>query len=399
MAEYSTILSNEELFNLASAAGSPGESIYSQYDGLTDFVSSLGGLNTQEAMAKANQFLQISMAWFDKEVYVEEAYDILEEQGFGRREAMPYMGMLRNLYAKVADSVNPKFKNLQDGDEYFPGIVKKPEVREIFYDLTEDYQNYITIEQVEMRTAFRDEYGISTLVGKIMEGMRNKFIEWMYNKKLDVINNLINSNELKGSQVAEVPMDSYSVAELQGLSNLIDNAISAATLTSNGAFNINGWKYRPRKSDLKVLIRPLIDNTAKNYVTPYAFNDVVLKNGVDKVYVENFGGLKPYVTIEGTKTYVSAVKDNEGRNTNTYKAEGSDTIYTESQIEWEDPNEDVLAVIADKDIMFTIEQEGLVVEPYYNQRTRATTFWFSEANIGFHFDKQKDIIVIKKKQN
>jgi len=395
--EINNILSNKELYELATAEGSPAAALFSKYDTYDEFADYISGLNTAEAHELANKFLEISMAWYDKEMFVEEAADILEEQGFGEKESMAYAGMMRNLYVKVSNPVEPKFKNIQNGAGTSPYMVRKPEVTEIFYTFNADYQNYITVQNVEMKTAFASAYGVSELIAKVMEGLRNKFVEWVYNKKLEVLNLLVNDENLKDSQVVEVTMDSYSNAELQNLSNVIDNAISALTLTANGAFNMKGWKQRERKENLRLLMRPLIDNAAKNYVTPYAFNDVILKNDVKKVYIENFGGLIPQVDINGTLTDVEPIYDEENRNTDTFKAEGSETVYTLDDIVWKDPNEDILAVIANKDIMKMIEQEGYIVEGAYNQSNRATTFWASEANVGFIYDRYKNIIVIKKK--
>lgn len=391
------ILSNKELFELASAEGSPAAALFAKYDTYEDFAAYVAGLETSEAHELANKFLEISMAWYDREMFVEGAADILEEQGFGEKESMAYAGMMRNLYVKVSNPVDPKYKNLQNGSAPSPYMVRKPEVTEIFYTFNADYQNYITVQNVEMKTAFANAYGVSELIAKVMEGLRNKFVEWVYNKKLETLNLLVNDTNLKDSQKIEVTMDSYSNAELQNLSNVLDNAISALTLTANGAFNMKGWKQRERKEDLRLLIRPLIDNAAKNYVLPYAFNDVILKNDVKKVYVENFGGLIPQVDIEGTLTDASPIYDSENRNTDTFSVEGSETVYELSDIVWKDPNEDIIAILADKDIMKVIEQEGYIVEGAYNQATRATTFWASEANIGFIYDRYKNCIIIKKK--
>ena len=395
------ILSNEEIFKLATAEGSPSASIFTAYDNYDAFKDYVTGLDTKDAMDLRNAFIGVAMAWYDKEMLVEEAYDILEEQGFGTKESMAYAGMMRNLYVKVSNSVDPKYKNLQNGDSFSPDIVRKPTVTEIFFTTSSDFQNYITVQPVETKTAFLTPNGVSELTAKCMEGLRNSFVDWVYNKKLEVLNLLVNDENLKTSQIAEVPMDSYSNAELQNLSNAIDNIISAITLTSNGAFNMNSWKYRPRKEDLCVLMRPIIDNTAKNYITPYAFNDVVLKNGIKKVYVENFGGLVPTVEINGVETELKAIHDTEGRNTETYSVDGttSGTVYEADDITWKDPNADVLAVIADKDIMKVIEQEGFIIEPWYNPRTRSTNFWASEANVGFIYDRQKDVVVVKKKSS
>ena len=395
--EITNILSNKELFELASAEGSPAAGLFAKYDTYEDFAKYVSGLETADAHELANKFLEISMAWYDKEMFVEDAIDILEEQGFGEKESMQYAGMMRNLYVKVSNPVDPKYKNLQNGTAPSPYMVRKPEITEIFYTFNSDYQNYITVQNVEMKTAFASAYGVSELIAKVMEGLRNKFVEWVYNKKLETLNLLVNDENLKDSQKIEVPMNSYSNAELQNLSNVLDNAISALTLTANGAFNMKGWKQRERKENLRLLIRPLIDNAAKNYVLPYAFNDVILKNDVKKVYVENFGGLIPQVDIEGTLTTVEPIYDSENRNTDTFKVEGSETVYTLDDIVWLDPNEDIIAVLADKDIMKVIEQEGYIVEGAYNQATRATTFWASEANIGFIYDRYKNVIIIKKK--
>lgn len=394
------IPTNEELFELAVAEGSPAQSIFSKYDSYEDFAKKVAGLSTEDAMKEKNALLDIALAWFDENFETEDAGDILEEQGVGTKVGMSYCGMMRNLYIKTPEPIDPAYKDNRDGVVLSPAVQRKFKVAELFFTTNSDYQNAVTIDEIESKRSFQGPTGISELAAGVRRGLNNKRIEWGYQKKLETLNLLINDPNLKDSQKVEVDMNTYSVAELQNLSNVIDNVVSAMTINSTGAFNMNSWKVRPRKEDLVILMKPIIDNASKNYVTPYAFNDVILKNGIKKVYVENYGGLVP--TVDGTEsTALKPIHDELGSPTGLYSENGlaSDAKqYTEDEIKWFDPNEDVLGVIMDKNIIKEIYQDGRVIEPFYNVRTRKTTLWDSDPNLGFIYDRQKDIAVIKKKK-
>lgn len=393
------IPTNEELFELAVAEGSPAQSIFSKYDSYQDFATKVAGLSTEDAMKEKNALLDIALAWFDENFETEDAGDILEEQGVGTKVGMSYCGMMRNLYIKTPEPIDPAYKDNRDGVVLSPAVQRKFKVAELFFTTNSDYQNAVTIDEIESKRSFQGPTGISELAAGVRRGLNNKRIEWGYQKKLETLNLLINDSNLKDNQKIEVNMNSYSVAELQNLSNVIDNVVSAMTINSTGAFNMNSWKVRPKKDDLVILMKPIIDNASKNYVTPYAFNDVILKNGIKKVYIENYGGLIP--TVDGTEdTELKPIHDDLGSPVGLYSENGlaSDaTQYTEDEVQWYDPNEDVLAVIMDKNIMKEIFQDGRVIEPFYNVRTRKTTLWDSDPNLGFIYDRQKDVVIIKKK--
>ena len=64
-----------------------------------------------------------------------------------------------------------------------------------------------------------------------------------------------------------------------------------------------------------------------------------------------------------------------------------------------DPNADVIGIIADKDFIFEVDQNPYSVYGMYNPANMCTTYWANKPNVGFHNDRQKNLVVIKKKNN
>lgn len=391
------ILTNKQLYEIATAKDAPGATLYSDFNNYEDFAKYAGALSTSDARQLANTFTTTSFAWYLEHVYVETGVNYLEEQGFGKKTVQAYYGMLQKMYLKVSDCVDPKFIGVQNGEVVSPFINRNPETQELFYTFTDSYQNYITISDQEMKTAFASETGVAEYVAGVLEGMTAKFVEWELNKELDTINVAINSviYPLSDEQKITVPMASANDAELKNLSNSIKNTISAMCMKATAAFNAGSWKYRQKKEDLVLLIKPIYDNALSTYVLPYTFKNGIEIEGIKKIYTDNFGGLVP--TVDGTiSTKLVPVYDSEGRPTHTYSDDAAEpTIYQESAIKWYDPNEDVIAVLIDADAFFEIDQNPMHVYPIFNPRTERTTYFFNKMNIGFHFDKQRNIVVFR----
>lgn len=395
------ILTNKELYEVATAKDTPGASLYSNFNSYEDFAKYAGALETQEARTLVNSYTTTSFAWYLENVYTETGANYLEEQGFGKKTIQAYFGMLQKMYVKVPDCVDAKFIGVQNGEVISPFINRNPETTELFYTFTDNYQNYVSISDQEIKTAFASETGISEFVAGVLEGMTAKFVEWELNKELDTINVAINSEiyPLSNEQNITIPMATASDSELKNLSNTIKNLVSAMCLKATAAFNAGSWKYRQKKEDLALLIKPIYDNALSTYVLPYTFKDGIEIEGIKKIYTDNFGGLVP--TVDGTlETKLTPVRDNEGRVTHTY-TDGASTphIYNENEVEWYDPNKDVIAVLIDKDAFFEIDQNPMRVYPIFNPRTERTNYFFNKMNIGFHFDKQRNIVVIRGDEN
>lgn len=95
------------------------------------------------------------------------------------------------------------------------------------------------------------------------------------------------------------------------------------------------------------------------------------------VYDENFGSVV------------------EGKWARTEGGAADPTIDPED-VMYEDPNEDVLMVIAQKGLLFEDIQNEMTTQPIYNPRTLCTNYWMSQPETGLAFDPVYGCIVIKK---
>ena len=117
---------------------------------------------------------------------------------------------------------------------------------------------------------------------------------------------------------------------------------------------------------------------------------------IKEVVLPDFGGL--VATTDGTlanKLY--PVYDEEGRPTDTYTTDAEGLIPYTGDIEWYDPNADVIAVIAEKGVLFEDDQNPYSVYGIYNPRNMCTTYWANKPTVGYHYDYYKNFVVIKKK--
>ena len=126
------------------------------------------------------------------------------------------------------------------------------------------------------------------------------------------------------------------------------------------------------------------------------YNPENLAINTEVIKVQNFGGL---VATEVGGTPLKMVYDNLGRIEGYAKQSAPEVIIPESDIIWEDPNEDVIAVLCDKDFLVEVETEPYnVLAAPYNARGRYQVYWASKAGIGINIDIHKNFVVFKKAQ-
>lgn len=228
--------------------------------------------------------------------------------------------------------------------------------------------------------------------------------------------------------------------------NMVNNIVDGMVYTpATGAFNKAGFETVQDISRLKLLCRPTLANGLK---TISKLNDAKeMSLNIDVVKLPDFGGLTPtltasetyaagtvYLANDSTPTYtefkaltasaaiatiassLTGVKRTEINDSfgvkvaDAYYLAGgvastgsgqSATSYTTiyvpvSHTRNTDPNADILAVIADKGLVFENVQNPYNVEPIRNPRGLYTNFWCSSVNNGIVVDNYKNFVVIRK---
>lgn len=357
-----------------------------------------------------NDFFDLSLRVFLQKIDVADVKDLLSDQGFGEDYATPYGGYTQRIAINSISPVSPTFKGLHNGMSPDPFVVRKPETNERFFTQNFDYQSLITMPDVEMyKNMFVNENGMSEYMAGIMKALANGYELQVYNNKLEALNAAINSTNyaLKDTQkygVAISNMDASGIntanaetayaSQFIGFIQLVRNIVDSMVYNpATGAFNQAGFKTTQDKGRLKMLVRPTLANSVAAIMKLNNADDMSLP--IDIVKVPDFGGLTPYKEA-GFTTQLYPVYDSLGSLIGYDTSKGSTTVKVQPDaVYWKDPNEKVLAVIADKGVVFTNTQNPYKVEPIRNPRGLYTNFWASSVNNGIFYDRFYNLVTIE----
>ena len=373
-----------------------------------------------------NEFFELSLRVGFQMLNVSKARNPLAATGLVQTYDTPNGGFVQRIAVNSIKPVSPRFKGLEDGQSVDPYTVRKPESSERFFPMNFDYQSFITIQDYQVRTIFISEYGMGAYVAGIMEGLRNGYTIQEFENTLECLNVALNSTTypLKDTQI--VDLDTWgsgtggvvSGEDLIGLiKNIKDITTAMETTPQSGAFNAAGFETVVDPSDLVLLMRAGLKTEIDLKLEVGAFNPDRLSLPYEIKELQDFGGLKPYVTIETVKTYVTECYDSNGTEVGYVvgtpdgaaykKANGKwyvkiSTVETEcymdKDVSWEDPNEDILAILIQKGAIFENAQNPYVVRPAVNPAGLYTNYWASRPNNGINFDYFYTMVVFRKPQ-
>lgn len=391
-------LSNAEIYKAARAYSSNFEKSSSAYSA-EEFYKYVAGMDTVDARNLANEFTETALMFYLNKVEGVAAKNPFKNKDLIEKFFVPFAGLKQNMYVRVSKSVDPKFKGISDGAGADPFRVKKPVVEDIYYTFNDDYQNYITINEIQMKTAFAQENGVSSLVQGIMLGLASQFTEWETDHLLETLSTLLNDVNLRDTQVEEIEIaddDNVTRDELKDFVACVNNVADAMTIRATSAFNIANFPKVVDKSDLRLIVRPGLKNTLKTQLLESAFNKEELNMDIEQVVLPDFGGLIP--STDGTLTNrLYMVYDEEGRATDTYTTDADGLVPYTGDVEWYDPNADILGIVIEKGALFEDDQNAYSVYGIYNPRNMCTTYWANKPTVGFHYDRFKNVVLIKKK--
>lgn len=375
------------------------DAIVSKYPNINGQSSELAyKLLTEEGFAEISNFNQqflsdffslLIRVWLQV-VNISHAKDPLEENGFGEYYDQPWGGVVQRLSIDSVKPVSPGWKGLKDGDSPDPFVVRKPTVNERFYAQNFDYASLLTMpDEFQYKQILISSYGLDEMMAGFMEGLRNGYTIQKYTMKLECIGATLDStsNTLSSTQQVQTLLtDALTSEELVDFILKVRNIIETMTFApQTGAFNAAGFKSTQDKGRLKLLLRMGIMSAIQVNVLSSAFNMDQLNLGVDVIPVPNFGGLQP-TNSEGATLY--PVYNSLGVNIGYSTTEGSSTVEVEeAEVVWVDPYEDVVAILADKGLVFESRQNPYKVEPIRNPRGLYTNYWASSPNNAIHFDR------------
>lgn len=351
-----------------------------------------------------NEFFELSLRVALQKISVGNAKNLFEGIGLVEVYDTPNGGYTQRIAIGNIKPVTPGFKGLSDGESVDPFVVRKPESKERFFQQNFDYQNFITIQDFQVKTIFISEFGMSEYVSGIMRGLQNGYtIQESLNVK-EALNSAINSTTFPLKNTQNVSVDSWTDgaltdAELQGYMLAIKMTLtSMMTTESTGAFNAGGFETVLDKDDYVIIQRAGIKDQLSVRTRLGAFNPDELDSGVEIYEVDNFGGIWYDGTVDGSADVrLYPHYDSFGAQDGWSSSEGGDLVEVEAgSLRAVDPNEDVIAIIAQKGLVFENRQNGYIINPIYNPRGLYTNYWASAPNNAINVDSYYNMVVIRK---
>lgn len=374
-----------------------------------------------------NDWFRISLRIAFQMLNVATAKNPLADSGLVEIYNTPNGGYTQRMALGAVKPLTPKFRGLENGSSVDPFIVRKPDLAERFFEQNFDYQNLITNQQFQAKTIFISEYGMGQVLAGILEALQAAYTKQEYFNTLECLNAAINSTAtpLKDTQVVRLTSwtdASPAVAELTQFIKICKNiARDMKSSASTDKYNASSFDTVANASDYVMLVRPSVMTDIE---TMNALNAPESKSIPFSVHeVQNFGGLVPY-TMDANgdpDTEVQPIYDDLGEcvayvdasvtvngparlvgnkwvvnvTTGGQTADTNQTV-TDSEITWVDPNEDVLAVIAQKGVIFENAQNPYTVEPIRNPRGMYDNYFANRPGTAIVYDSYRGLILIMK---
>lgn len=362
-----------------------------------------------------DDFFGLSVKVWTNFVNEDTAKDDLETSGFGESYDVPYGSIIQRLAVEPVLPVTPAYKGLANGAGPDPFIVYKPDISERFFKANFDYQSLITMpDDYTYKVIFTTDGGMATyLQSQIMRALEAGYIAQKYANKLQALNAYINSTALPLKDTQKL---TWSVAskgsetndEMAALVLLVKNVVEAMTMGPySSAYNSMGHANTQDKGRLKMLVRPGYMNRITTLLMSNTFHDEKLNLPIDVITVKDFGGLEPYQDAEYTTklypvydslghmvAYSTAENATPTMSGNTVTAVSTGTLVQKEAAYFKDPNSDIVAMIADKGLLFEGRQNPYDIEPIRNPRGRYTNMWASSPNNTVAVDALYNAVII-----
>lgn len=326
-----------------------------------------------------------------------------EAHSFGESFGLEHGGLAQKILINPVSTNKAPYVGLKDGDspdqfKYFDSTVN-----ERFWKQNFDYSAAISIRDDFFRKqVFSNDYGMNLLVQGQMTALQNCFSEQQYWNTVEKLNAILNdtNSPLKDTQKVGVTLsDNPTDEEILAFAKVIRKVIKAMCDLgpATDAFNSFGFRTTQDKNSLHLIVRP-------GYTTDLEFTKPILNHyptdpleGLDIIEVENFGGLQ-YFSDEAHQNRIYPAVDSNGRKLANQWSTTSDglTITTPENVYTVDPNENVIAMLADTGVVFDCQQNPYSVEPVRNAAGCYTTYWARRPNELLGIDFAHNVVAFYK---
>lgn len=280
---------------------------------------------------------------------------------------------------EFGDAIQELMVNIVKGEDYQPGTeggaidpfrISNPDVQAIYHKVNSRIKYRITTYPDRAKKAFINEGGLSRLISLMVKKLYDSKTIDEYLKIKEVFNSYINNVPAGVTNQPYVVTTVEPTDETSGKKFVLDvkNTVTEMTFPT-GKFNLMNMIKMTDPSNLTLFIRADLLNNIDVNVLSSAFNRTDLNftpndsSGFMKmIAVDNFGGL----TESANKPVYNDYGKMVGYNTAGGKLQ-PDTQLVTAPFTYTDPNEDVLAIIA--------EDQWLLIT---TQLERADTIWNPE---------------------
>ena len=369
-----------------------------------DFFNERGwGELSRNNLPALNSFYELSMRVAFQKIDIAKVKTRLKESGLVETYGEENGNYLQRISMEVIKPISPAYRNLQNGSSVDPYVVRKPEAKERFFQRNSDYASGITIQDFQLKNIFLNEFGMSSFVAGIMSGLENGYKEQMELNVYNCLHEAINSvaKPLQDTQKIELTSWTDGAATeaelLDFITQLQDLATAMDTSITQKGFNANGFETAVDKEDHVALVRAGIMNQIKRMKAlnvHYGEGADMLEIPFKVVEVQDFGGIKHQANGTDLYPHYDALGAVDGWAT----TEGGDKAYDldSAAVTTIDTDANVLAVVAQKGVIFENISNPYSVEPIRNPRGLYNNYWASAPDNTIAYDANYDLITISK---
>lgn len=379
------LLTNEQMFNqLIDAYGSDEKHTA---PASLETLKSIGYNGLQYADMKTQaDWAALTMQFMLINLQVGNVQNVFSRHSFGESFGLEYGGIAQKILIDPVSTMDPSYTGLTDGSSPDQFVFLDSKQNERFWKQNFNYQAANTIrDDFFHKQVFSSNYGMNLFVQGKMTALQNAFSEQQYWNMIERFNAFLNdsSNPLKDTQKVQTTLtDSPTNEQIIDFAKALRKVIKAMCDLSpaTDVFNTYGFRTTQDKNSLHLIIRPGYSTDLEFTLPQINHYPTDPLQSLDIIEVENFGGIE-YYSDEAHSNRIYPAKDDLGRNITGWSstADGKTSVSVET-VYTVDPNEDVVAVLADTGLMFDCQQNPYVVEPARNARGAYTTFWARRPN-------------------
>lgn len=372
-----------------------------------DFFSERGWQQvSRDDIPALNEFFELSMRVAFNKIDIAKVKTRLKESGLVETYGEKNGNYLQRISMGIIKPISAAYRNLQNGGSVDPYKIRKPEAKERFFQKNCDYASGITIQDFQVKNIFLQEYGMSAFIAGIMAGLENGYREQVELNVYECLHTAINSTATPLQDTQKLTLASWTdgaVTEaelLDFITQLQDLATAMDTSITQKGFNANGFETAVDKEDHIVLVRAGIMNAIKRMKAlnvHYGEGSQMLEIPFKVVEVQDFGGLTYYFG-DTTDYPLFPHYDDLGAVDGWALTEGGakEKELNDPAIRVVDTDADVLAVVAQKGVIFENISNPYNVEPTRNGRGLYTNYWASAPDNMMVYDANYDLITISK---